>query len=238
MGWEPKQPQNILQATRQPPAPGPGVPWSISWPGCPWHPQVPQQAGADEICSSTGRSQAAGCEEAPSHHIMAEVMAGEETLAKAQSREEKGDPGCGAGATAAVPVPKGWAEIGWHLITAGLKSVFSSQEPKPLAAARERGSQHPLDQREGARAPQHSRGAWGQGVGPCLHPSPAHWAHEPFRSNPGILHVLEQTPCKGKRWSSPSPAQPPHTTQSLTPAARARPHAAWRSPAGLCVGHG
>lgn len=234
MGWEPKQPQSILQATRLPPAPGPGVPWSTSWPGCARHPQAPQQAGADETCSSAGRSQAAGREEAPSHHAAAEVTAREETLAKAQSRERTGDPGCGAGATAAVPVPKGWAEIGWHLVTGGLKSIFNSQELKPLAAAIGWGSPHPYGPGRGARAPQHSRGAWGWGVGPCPHPSPARWRTNPsdptlgfcmrWNNRPAKASVEQPQPCA----ASPHHPVPHPSCKSTAPRCMAKPRGTLR----------
>lgn len=77
----------------------PGGPWSISRPGHPWHLQVPQQTGTYETCSSAGRSQAVECEGAPSHHTMAEVMAREETQAKALPRGRKRGPGRRTGTT-------------------------------------------------------------------------------------------------------------------------------------------
>lgn len=54
---------------------------------------------------------------------------------------------------------------------------------------------------KGTPAQQRGLGLGGGSLSPSL-PSPL--AHKPFRSNPGILHALEQLPCKGKRGAAPA----------------------------------
>lgn len=76
----------------------------------------------------------------------------------------------------------------WHLVMGGLKSIFSSQKPKPLPAAVEWGSQHPYGQVRGNKGTLAQRRGLGQGVGGVPVPDPI------LKSHPEVLHALEQSP--------------------------------------------
>lgn len=88
----------------------------------------------------------------------------------------------------------------WHLVMGGLKSIFSSQKPKPLPAAVEWGSQHPYGQVRGNKGTLAQRRGLGQGVGGSLSPTRS--------SNPTLRFYMRWSnpPCKGEHGGSPSPA--------------------------------
>lgn len=109
-------PKSILQAPRLPPAPCPEGPWSISRPGCPRHPRVPQQTGADETRGSAGTSQSAECEGAPSHHAVAK----EETQTKPSQEGGKWIRVEGPGLQCdSDTCPQRLGRDWWHLIVGG-----------------------------------------------------------------------------------------------------------------------
>lgn len=100
-----------------------------------------------------------------------------------------------------IPIPKGWAEAGGTLTEQIFKSIFSSPEPKPHPHGSVRQTEGtPVWQRDSGQ------GRWSLSL---THPSP-HWAQNPLKSHTGILHMLEQFPCKAS--SGSAPASPYHAT--------------------------
>lgn len=120
----------------------------------------------------------------------------------------------------------------WHLVMGGLKSIFSSQKPKPLPAAVEWGSQHPYGPVRGNKGTPAQRRGLGQGVWGSLSLTPS--------SNPtlGFCMCQSNPPVKmsmGVALALPNLPTPPSPSP---PAAKARPQAARQSPARPCVGKG